>query len=500
MDLRPYQRDAIDRLRDSARKGSKRIILQLATGSGKTVIGCKIVQQAEEKGKKVLWLAPRRELIYQAVDSMSKFGIYSGTIMAGEKLNWFRDVQVASFDTLHSRVIRNKTMDLPPADLVIADEAHLSIAKSRLDILNLYPNAVIIGLTATPARSDGKGLGAFYDDLIEGASIPFLIEKGYLSPAKYYAAESPNLEGVKINRDGDYQEKQLGEVMDNQILIGEIVHNWLRLAKDTQTVVFCVNRKHARHVNEQFLAAGIKSEYLDGETPKNERADILKRVGDGSTTVLCNVFVATYGLDIPCLETVVMARPTRSVSLYLQMVGRALRTHESKDHAKVIDHAGVVDENGFADEEQYWSLDTKTSAKERKEQKKKENKEPKEITCAACGTVFAGRRNCPSCGATLIPPSEPIPHYEVDLVELDKKTKKKKMSWDERIAFIGGLKTHAYLHGYGDGWVAHTYRDKTGVWPNDKRVRYANRCEINEETANFIKHKQIRYYKGRNKG
>lgn len=495
MALRNYQSAAIDKLRKSIAKGKRRPILTLATGSGKTYIGCEIVKNALDKGKTVLWLAPRRELIYQAVESLFSFGIHAGTIMAGENPKSILDVQVASFDTLHSRIIRHEVMDVPPADLVIVDEAHLSTAKSRLEILTLYPQAIIIGLTATPCRGDGRGLGEFYDDLVEGVSIKWLIENDHLSGARYFAAEAPDLSRIKKNKDGDYQEKALGEVMDKPELIGEIVHNWLRIAPNTSTVVFCVNRKHARHVHGQFLQAGISSEYLDGETPKQERKEILERVDAGVTTVLCNVFVATYGLDIPRLETVVMARPTKNIGLYLQMVGRSLRKFGDKEYATVIDHAGVVDENGFIDDEQFWTLDSTKSAKEVKQKAKEEKREPKEITCDSCGVVFKARRSCPECGHAMIPPTEDIPTHKADLKEIErsKKRKNKNMTWDEKIAFMGGLKTHAYLHGYGFGWVAHTYRDKTGVWPNDSRVKHAPRGVINEETANFIKHKQIKF-------
>ena len=493
--LRDYQSHAIDLLRDSISSGRKKPILQLATGSGKTFIGCSIVNSAVNKGKNVLWLAPRRELIYQAVESLFSFGVRAGVIMAGERLKSMLDVQVASFDTIHSRVVRNKVMEAPKADLIIVDEAHLSTAKSRLEVLTLYPDAIIVGLTATPCRGDGRGLGEFYDDLVEGVSIGWLMDNGYLAKAKYYAAEVPDLSMVKNNKDGDYQEKALGVAMDKPDLIGEIVYNWQRIAQGSSTVVFCVNRKHARHIHGQFLEAGISSEYLDGDTPKAERKEILRRVDEGVTTVLCNVFVATYGLDIPRLQTVVMARPTKNIGLYLQMIGRALRKHSDKDNAIIIDHAGVIKENGFSDDEQFWTLDSTKSAKEIKQKKKEEKKEPKEITCGECGTVFKARRTCPQCNHAMIPQSEEIPCHKADLEEVTRAKRKvnKNMNWDEKINFIGGLRSYAYIKGYSDGWVAHTYKDKTGVFPNYPRVKYASRQKISKDVQDFILHKQIKY-------
>lgn len=492
--LREYQVQAIESLRTSLAQGKQRPVLVSPTGSGKTRTAVEIIRLAVERGNRVLLLAPRRELIYQASEVLERAGIAHGIIMAGEPMNGYAPVQVASFDTLWARKDR---MPLPTADLVIVDEAHLSIAKTRQELIGAYPNAKVVGLTATPARGDGRGLGEIYDDLVEAWNICKLTEAGFLVPVRYFVPSKPDLEGLKLNRDGDYQEADLGHRMDRPQLVGDIVHNWHRIAFGRSTVVFCVTRAHSRHVTAEFLRHGVRAEHLDGETDLNERADILDRVRSGETTVLCNVFVATYGLDIPSLEVAVMARPTRNPTLYLQTVGRVLRPSEGKSEAIVIDHAGAVDEHGRVDDYFPWSLDPDSKVQERKKQQQQEHKEPKDITCSACGYTFRSSRTCPQCGHEMVPPGKPIPTHQADLQELDPAKENRNTDWPAKIAFIAGLRTYGAQKGYRPGWVANQYREKFGVWPNDRRVRGAHPGPITEEVRRWIAHQRIRYAKRR---
>ena len=492
--LREYQVQAIEALRASLAHGKRRPVLVSPTGSGKTRTAVEVIRLATEKGNTVLLLAPRRELIYQASGVLERAGIRHGVIMAGEPMNRYASVQVASFDTLWAR--RNK-MPMPDAELVIVDEAHLSIAETRRKLLDSYPEARIVGLTATPARGDGRGLGEIYDDLVEAWPIGRLQEAGYLVPTRYFVPSKPDLEGVKRRKDGDYQEEDLGHRMDRPQLVGDIVRNWLRIAPGKSSVVFCVTRSHSRHVRDEFLRAGVRAEHLDGETPLDERKRILERVESGQTTVLCNVFVATFGLDIPRLEVAVMARPTRNVTLYLQTVGRVLRPFEGKDEAIIIDHAGAVDEHGRVEDDFPWSLGDDETVQERKKKQQAERKEPKDLTCPSCKTVFRGSRICPSCGHELIPPGKPVPYHEADLEELNPKKENRTATWEEKIAFMAGLKAYAKKHGYREGWVAHKYRSRFSVWPNDPRVKHCEPGPITPEVAGWIKHEQIKFAKRR---
>ena len=490
--LRDYQEATIVKLRDSVRGGKKRPVLQLPTGGGKTHIAASIIKAAVAKGKRVLFLAPRRELIYQASGKLTEAGIQHGVIMAGEPMFRHMDVQVASFDTLHARALRGNRMDMPEADLVIVDEVHLSIAKTKREIIAHYPDAIVIGLTATPARGDGRGLGEIYDDLILSCSISDLTEQGHLAPVRYFAPRKPDLAGLKKGADGDYILNALGERMDKADLIGDVVSNWRRIAPDRQTVVFCVNRAHSRHVCAEFISAGYVAEHLDGETPKEERREILARVASGETQVLCNVFVATFGLDIPILSCAVLARPTRNITLYLQTCGRVLRICEGKDDAIIIDHAGAIEEHGYLDDDHPWSLDATEKVTDRKKKADQERQEPKEIVCKNCRASFKGSRKCPECGHEMIPPSKPIPTHQADLEELVREKKRANKNWDtdRKAAFFGGLKKYAQDKGYSPGWAAHKYREKFSVWPNAHKNAPA--IEPNADVQGWIKHMAIK--------
>jgi DNA repair protein RadD len=492
--LRPYQSEAITDLRRSLAAGHRRVILQLATGGGKTRIAAEIVKLAAGKGSKALFLAPRRELIYQAKTAFNREGLLAGVIMSGERAAKGLDIQVASFDTLHARAVRGSSIPMPEADLVIVDEAHLSLADTRKAIIEHYADARVIGLTATPARGDGRGLGEIYGDLVMGPSIRHLVDEGFLVPLRYFVPSDPDLAKLRLNKEGDYAERGLAKRMNTPKLIGDIVDNWLRIAQSRLTVVFCVDRKHSRSVCDAFLAAGVKAEHLDGDTPTAERAEILARVASGETQVLCNVFVASYGLDIPALDCAVLARPTKNITLYLQTIGRVMRTAKGKHDALVIDHAGAVKENGFGDEFIPWSLDEASKVKDRKLKLSRDEGAPKPVTCPACKATFSGRRICPACGHEAIRDGRPIPVHEADLQEVQREQGKanREATWPEKIQFIAGLRAYAAEHGYQSGWVAHKYQTKFGVWPNDARVRDVPPQKYSEDVRRWIVSQNIR--------
>lgn len=497
--LRPYQDEAIRDIRRSLAAGNKRVLLQLATGSGKTRIAAEICKLASGKRKPVLFLAPRRELIHQAAQAFELQGLRPGIIMAGERPSRLLDIQVASFDTLHARAIRGKRMAMPEADLVIVDEAHLSLAETRKDIINHYSDARVIGLTATPARGDGRGLGEIYQDLVLGPSIRQLTEDGHLVPLRYFAPTEPDLRALRLNKDGDYAEPGLAKRMDTPQLAGDVVDNWLRLARYRLTVVFCVNCAHSRNLRDRFLAAGIAAEHLDGETPNDERAAILARVRSGETQVLCNVFVASYGLDIPTLDCAVLARPTKNIALYLQTIGRIMRTADHKNDALVIDHSGSVQENGFVDDFIPWSLDDNEKVKDRKLKLQTEQAAPKTMSCARCKAKFKAQRSCPACGYEAVAPGKEIPTHAADLQELTRTAKKdnREATWDEKRQFMAGLKTYANEHGHAHGWIAHKYRARFGVWPNDRRVKDVPPQEYSPDLRRWLTSQNIRFAKGR---
>lgn len=486
--LRDYQQEAIANTKQSILAGNKRLLLVLQTGAGKTHIAASIIQSAADKHKRVLFIMPRRQLVYQSIEKLKEYGVTHGVIMAGEQRFNMPRVQVASFDTLYHRGVKNQTMLMPDADLIIVDEAHACYTKARLDMLRMYPKAVVIGLTATPTLQNGKGMGSFYQDIVEGPSMREMVKRGYLVPMRYFAPSQFDLSHIKLNKDGDYQEKALAGAVDTPKLVGDIFNNWKCIAPNRSTIVFCVSRKHARHVCEEFNNQGVSAEYLDGDTPTDERKAIIARVESGKTQVIVNIFVMTYGVDIPKLDCVVLARPTKSISNYLQMVGRGSRLYDKKSECIVIDHGGVVEELGFADDEQYWSLDDKTTVKERKKKAKEEAREPKEIKCADCGTVFKARKSCPMCGHEMIQASEPIPVHEAELKEIKVKPSDKE-NWYAQLLYYANSKN------YSRGWSDHKFKEKFGHWP--KKKNGVKPIPPGPDVMGYIKHLNIKNAKRR---
>lgn len=513
MQARPYQEELHQAVRRAIADGYRAIIVQSATGTGKTFIGSRFMHGAEAKRNRSLALAPRRELVYQLAERLRDFGLTPGIIMAGEAMHADRFAQVASFDTLHARAVRRAAIAMPNAKVVVVDEAHLSTAETRKDILDQFPGAVIIGLTATPARPNGRPLKLVYDHLVTGWPVAKMIEEGYLVSTRYYAPTEPDLKAVKTNKEHDYQVKGLEKVMNTPTIVGDILDNWFRIAPTMQTVVFCVTRKHAKHVTEKFVERGIAAEYVDGETPADERRAIFDRVARYETQVLVNVFVASYGLDIPTLECCVLARPTKSLVMYLQTIGRVLRpvyakgfdlelregrldaiAASRKPFAVVIDHSGAVRRHGFVDEEVPWTLEGDESVSEVKDQLKNDKNEPKEMLCPQCKTVVKGKRFCPGCGYQFIAPGAPLPVHQAELEEVarDGNAANRKTPWADKVRFMGEAKAYAASKGYANGFAANIYREKFGVWPNDSRVRDAVPVPPSDLIKGFIKHRAIK--------
>lgn len=490
--LRPYQSAAIANLRSALAGGIKRVILVSPTGSGKTVIAKGIIDGAVAKGRRVMFLAPRRELIKQTSRTLARAGIDHGTIMAGDELI-SADVQVASWDSLRSWIRRGK-IRAPQMDLLIVDEAHLSLAPTYQALLrDYYPETPIIGMTATPARSDGKPLGGLYQGLIEAADVRSLIDAGYLVEPRYYAPTKPDLEGLRVAR-GDYETKGIEARFNTPQIVGDVVYNWFRIARRRQTVVFAATVAHALHLRDRFRESGVTADYVHCQMDNREREAVLARVESGETQVICNVDILTFGWDQPSISCAVLARPTKSIVRYFQTVGRVLRPAPGKRDAIVIDHGGVVDELGFVDEPVEWTLDGDERIQSRRQRNPRE-KRP--ITCGDCATVYKGQRECPQCGAEPPARARDLHVYDGDLQELDREKRRANRQWSnaEKARFFGELKGYAASKGYSDGWAAHKYREKFGVWPNAHR--HAPAVPPGPEALNWIRSRQIAWAKRR---
>lgn len=479
--LRPYQIQAIDRVKRSIKSGNRKVVLQIPTGGGKTLIAASIIEAALAKGNRVIFCVNAIELVDQTVRAFISEGIHAvGVIQAAHEMtNRAMPVQVCSIQTLSRRKI-------PDADLVIIDEAH-NFYKFYDKWMTLWDAVPFIGLTATPWT---KGLGKYYQDLIIATTTQELIESGYLSDFRVYAPSHPDLSKVG-SRGGDFIEDQLAEVMNGNTLVADAVRVWKERGENRPTLCFCVDRAHAKHMQERFKAAGVPTGYIDAYTTREEREEVRKAFHNGTIKVVCNVGVLVTGVDWD-VRCIVLCRPTKSEILFTQIIGRGLRTADGKTDCLILDHSDTHLRLGFVTDIIHEKLDdgqARTNAKQ-------DRKEPLPKECPSCSFLKPPKvGECPACKFTPEKGSD-ISVSCGELAELERKKKaNKEMTSIEKSRFFGELKQYAIQKGYKDGWAANQYRSKTGVWPNS--YKNAKPIEPSRDTLNWIKHQQIKYSKRR---
>ncbi len=496
--LRDYQDLAIEKVRQAIRAGYRRILIVAPTGSGKTVIAAEIVKLAAEKLRRSMFLAHRRELIYQCAGKLEKFGVDHGILMAGEYPYGAADCQVASIQTIAARCITTDRLPFPNSDVVIVDEAHRSLAPTYLTLINHYGEQVVIGLTATPIRGDGKGLGHVYDYMVQCPTIQELIDLGHLVEPHTFAPTIPDLTGVKV-RGGDYDPADLDRAMDRRSLVGDIIEHWHRLAADRPTIVFASSVKHSINLRDEFVKMGTKAAHVDGDTPLEERKQIITGLQVGDIQVVCNYAVLTEGFDEPSLSACVLARPTKNLGLYLQMAGRTLRPADNKEDSRIIDHSGNVYEHGFVQDDHNWVLEEGKALHSTNADRQKDLDEKNPITCVMCATVYTGQLPCPHCGHVPVKKGKRVESRSGDLMELRmekrRTAKKRTFTMEEKREWYRGLRGYAIDKGKSDGWVAHTYKAKFDVWPNSFSPDRDGPIEPSGEVRGFIRHRNIAYAK-----
>ena len=389
MQLRPYQNRAIGDLRHAYRSGSRSPLLCLPTGGGKTVIFTAIAQATAAKGLNVLILVHRRELLRQVSAKLRDVGLQHGTIAAG--LPFTSDqVQVASVQTLIRRMSR---IDWQPA-LIIIDEAHHAVSGNTWGrILDHWPQAFRLGVSATPCRLEGRGLGNAFDALVLGPSVADLTCSGYLAEARIYAPPVIADLGKLHTRAGDYATDEAADAMDRPTVTGDAVDHYQRLAAGQPAIAFCCNTKHAASVARQFQAAGINAATLLGTNKPEERDQLVADLASGRLQVLVTVDVVSEGFDCPGASVAILLRPTKSESLYLQQVGRVLRPKPDGSKALILDHVGNVMRHGFPDDPRAWSL------ADGLRRAKATSAAPTVRTCPSCYAAFKPQPLCPVCGA-----------------------------------------------------------------------------------------------------
>jgi len=396
MELRPYQLEAIEAARAQIRAGKRRVLIWMPTGGGKTAVAANIIASAEAKGSRVLFLAHRRELVEQTIDKLVRFGVRPGVIMGGVKPRAGAQVQVASIQALGKRLDA-----IGDVHLVFVDEAH-HVTKDNLysRALRCFPSAVVIGLTATPWRLDGEGLGDVFDGHVLACTPRQLREQGFLVPVGGWQYSPVDTKAVRV-KNGDFDAKQLEEASMSAKLFGSIIGEWKEHAGGVRTVLFACTIRHSQALAQAFRDAGVAAEHLDGETPLEQRAGILARLRSGATRVLCNVNVATEGWDCPELECVILARPTLSTVLALQMYGRGLRPHPGKSICRIHDHARVLATHGHPYADRDYSPEKSATASRRDV----EAGASRVLKCDKCGSATP-RWPCEAC--SWVPPETDV--------------------------------------------------------------------------------------------
>jgi superfamily II DNA or RNA helicase len=496
--LRDYQDTAIEQVRQAIRAGYRKILVVAPTGSGKTVIAAQIVKLAAEKLRRSMFLAHRRELIYQCADKLVKFGVDHGILMAGEYPYGAADVQVASIQTVCARCITAEKIPLPNSDIVVIDEAHRSLAPTYLTLINHYGEGVVIGLTATPIRGDGKGLGHVYDYMVMCPSISELTALGHLVPAVTFAPTIPDLTGIPI-KGGDYDPVALQARLNRRELVGDIVTHWWRLASDRATVVFASGVKHSINLRDEFAKQGVRVAHVDGDTDLEDRKEMVRDLKSGALQVVTNYAVLTEGFDEPRLAACVLARATKNLGLYLQMGGRTLRPCEEigKVDSRIIDHSGNVYEHGFISDDHDWVLEEGRALHTNNADRQKELDDRKPITCMMCATVYTGQINCPHCGHVPVKKGKYVESRSGELMEVraeKRRTAKKRVfTMDEKRQWFRELCGHAMNKKKSQGWVAHTYKAKFGVWPNLFHEDRDTALNPSGEVLGYIRHRNIAY-------
>jgi superfamily II DNA or RNA helicase len=472
-----FQEDARERLRAAYAVGYRAPLLVLPTGAGKTTLFCDMALRAAAKGKRVLILVHRCELLMQASRRLEAMGVTHGLIAPG--VSWRADpVQVASKDTLLRRI--KKVGDPARAwllglDLLVIDEAHHCTPANGwgrlLEFLGLLPGdgaqvadghrVRCLGVTATPERLDGQGLGQAcggpFDHLVVGPSTAELVVRGYLARPVVLTADVEALtEGVE-SRGGDYVAGQVAERLTRAV-VGDAVAEYRKHVRGGPALVFCPTVAKAEEVAETFRSAGVRAASVDGALAHGEREARIRDLGAGALQVLTNCMIVSEGTDIPIVEAVIMLRPTQSPALYMQMCGRGMRMFPGKTRALIIDHVGNRYRHGLPDEDREWTLDAP-----RRKVRKKADATPRarhEWQCERCRAWHRPVPVCPVCGYRY-PTMDAMRVVDGELREAESEAEQyaryAEAGGGLRVKTLDQWRGEARQRGYKDGWARHRF-------------------------------------------
>lgn len=483
MILRDYQVETISQAREFFRLGKKKVVVMLATASGKTCIASNMIQGAVAKGLTAAFVCDRIELISQASERFATDGIPHGVIQGDHPLyDPSAPVQVCSIQTLARR--KSKFFDL-----IIVDEVQ-TFFEAHKRLLADNPASFIIGLSATPFT---KGLGKHFDGMISPVTTKRLIEKGHLIPFRVFGPRTIDMTGVKTIA-GEFDKTETGERADKPKLVADIVQTWKEKGEERQTICFATNVAHSKHIVQEFLKQGIRSEHVDSFTPKDQRAEMLARLKNCETTVISCVDILTKGFDSPIVSCIIQALPTKSLMRHVQQIGRGLRPHESHADCIILDHAGNHERLGFIDEIEFDRLDDGKKKKSSDSEKEKKEQLPK--PCPSCDYLKpAGMRKCPACGMA----TEHVKGVETESGELKEiKRNRRTYTIEQKQLFMAGLNTYAAGKGFKMGrrgvfgWALNKYKEKFGSDVPSK-IDWGMRGPVTEEVQKFITYANIKW-------
>lgn len=483
-ELRTDQTETLNAIRSGYAEGHRAICVQAPTGYGKTVLSAKLVENAREKKKKLIYTVPAISLVDQTVEMFYSQGLYDvGVIQATHHMtDWSQPVQICSVQSLQKRE------KLPEFDIMMFDEVHIWFRWYEKVLRDpAYQNKLFIGQSATPWT---KGLGNYFKHLVTAATTQDLIDRGLLSDFRVYAPSHPDLTGVPTLA-GDYHEAKLSEKMQEGTLTADVVATWLKFAEWRPTLCYAVDVLHARKLQAQFRAAGVPCGYQDAKTKDAERRQLKKDFHSGAVKVVVSVSTMTMGIDwdVRCISLV---RPTKSEMLFTQIMGRGLRTAPGKEDLLCLDHSDNHLRLGFVTDidAAHTSLHegktplTATASKIRL---------PKE--CPGCGYLKApGNAKCPVC-AFVAEAHSKIEPTAGELAELKRKAKEKPQPLPSM--FFAELRCYANDRGFKPGWAAMKFKDKFGKWPDCAIEHTAPALTVTKETLSWIKSRNIAWAKSR---
>lgn len=453
--LRDYQTEAVAKLRESIATGHKAPILCAVTGFGKSVVIGAIAHSAHAKGKRVVVVAHRKELVIQNARKVELHGAKCGIIMAGHAPDATAEIHSASIQTLSRR-----DFDWEP-DILCIDEVQLGLSASYVALYQRWPNALRIGFSGTPCAPNGRGLGKHWDDIVYARGVKDLQADGYLANIRSFStpavADLANLSMLG----GDFNSAQLDERMKKEGIVGNAIDHYRKLGGGKSAVVFCVNIERSKAACAEFVAAGYAAMHIDGEMPDDARAAVLAAVADGSCQILTSVDVVSVGFDCPRLKVAIMLRPTASIVVYLQSVGRILRPWDGQE-AVLIDCVGNVGRHGLPTADRQWTLEDKAGANKAAE---KDTISP--YSCTECyGMTARPCTHCAHCGFEIPVKDRVIPMTAGELREvMEREAEVKKVDFRRE---RGACRSFAELvalgtrHGYEapQAWAKHIIQSR----------------------------------------